>query len=258
MPDAGAALGIEVRAPRTAGIGSSRARRTIRWATWRGPPASTCGRSRSPDWWRRAGGEPLLGQLADQGNLPVALVPAKPSVRWGGPAYQLFDHEGRSRPVDRRSPGGSASRPGRSTEPCPTNRRRKFDLVRFSLKLPGLARELWMVFFMALLAALFGLSIPIAAGILVDQVIPEADLSSLGVMCGFLVVLSLVGGDIPGGARALGAAHRRTRVGDDHSGGLGPLAPASHGFFRQVQLGRPGLPGDGIHARFSRRSPGRR
>ena len=45
----------------------------------------------------------------------------------------------------------------------------KLDLVRFSLKVPGLARELWMVFLMALVVALFGLSIPIAVGILIDQ-----------------------------------------------------------------------------------------
>ncbi len=47
-----------------------------------------------------------------------------------------------------------------------------------------------MVFLTAFFAAALGLSIPIAAGILVDQVIPEADRSGLWVMCVFLVVLA--------------------------------------------------------------------
>ena len=57
------------------------------------------------------------------------------------------------------------------------------------MSLPGLGRELAMVFFMALLGALLGLSIPVASGIIVDQVLPAADLSSLAIVCLFLVVL---------------------------------------------------------------------
>ncbi len=47
-----------------------------------------------------------------------------------------------------------------------------------------------MVVALALLGALFGLTIPIASGILVDQVIPAADLPRLGVICLFLLVLT--------------------------------------------------------------------
>ena len=134
----------------------------------------------------------------------------------------------------------------------------KFDLVRFSLKVPGLARELWMVLFMALLAALFGLSIPIAAGILVDQVIPEADLDESGCDVWFPGRPLALGGDIPGDARALGSSHRRPCVGDDHSGGLGPIASASHEFFRQDSARVTWPSGRWNSPRFSRRSPGRR
>ncbi len=56
-----------------------------------------------------------------------------------------------------------------------------------------------MVLALAFGGALLGLSMPVAAGILVDRVIPESDLSSvrdlglppLAVMCGFLVILSV-------------------------------------------------------------------
>ena len=46
-----------------------------------------------------------------------------------------------------------------------------------------------MVLFMALASALVGLSIPIASGIIVDQILPEADLERVAVVCGFLVVM---------------------------------------------------------------------
>ena len=123
----------------------------------------------------------------------------------------------------------------------PDEPQRKLDLFRFSLRLPGLARELWMVFLMALVAAILGLSIPVAAGILVDQVIPEADREGLVVMCGVPGRPGLLGCGVPRDPGAHGAAHRRTGVGDDHPGGVGPIAPASHGFLRQVQLRRSGL-----------------
>ena len=128
-------------------------------------------------WWRRGAGEPLLGRLSDEGNSPVALVPAKPDARrWSRPAYELRDPEGRKRPVDTGSPGRSLPQPGCSTGRLPDEPLGMSDLFRFSVSLRGLARELWMVLAMALLGAFFGLSIPIASGILVDQVIPEADL----------------------------------------------------------------------------------
>jgi ATP-binding cassette subfamily C protein len=187
----GQKVGIEVRKPHTAGSEQDGASKDPLGDLARASGFHVRPVTLGMDWWRRAGGEPLLGQLADQGNRPVALVPAKASVRWGGPAFELFDHEGRSQPVDTALAQRLASSAWTIYRTLPDEPQTKFDLVRFSLKVPGLARELWMVFFMALLAALFSLSTPIAAGVLVDQVIPEADLEGLGVMCGFLAILSL-------------------------------------------------------------------
>ncbi len=144
----------------------------------------------SPDWWRRPGGEPLLGHLVDQGNIPIALLPAPAGLRWGGAAYRLFDEKGRSRPVDQALARRVSSSAWTIYRTFPDEPQRKRDLVRFSLRLPGLKRELWMMFLMGILAALLGLAIPIAAGVLVERVIPEADLSSLLIMCVFLVVVS--------------------------------------------------------------------
>ena len=73
------------------------------------------------------------------------------------------------------------------------------DLSASAADLRGLPRELALVLMTAFGGALLGLSIPIASGILVDQVIPEADLQGMGgpglsrlaVMCGFLMILAL-------------------------------------------------------------------
>ncbi len=65
------------------------------------------------------------------------------------------------------------------------------DLLQFCRGLKGLAHELRTISIVAFFGALLGLSIPIASGILIDRVIPEADLSGLVVMCGFLGVLAI-------------------------------------------------------------------
>ena len=186
----GQALGIEVRATRTGGLDGM------------GPSSDPLGdlaRASGfhvrpvmlpPDWWRQGGSEPLLGRLADSGGVPVALVPAKGRVPWAKAVYNLYDHEGRRRLVDAQLAQKLDLRAWALYRTLPDEPQRKLDLFRFSLSLPGLARELWMVILMALVAALLGLSIPIAAGILVDQVIPEADRVGLLVMCVFLVVLA--------------------------------------------------------------------
>jgi NHLM bacteriocin system ABC transporter ATP-binding protein len=142
-------------------------------------------------WWRDGSGEPLLGRLVDESNSPIALVPEKAGVSWSAPAYRLCDREGQSQPVDQGLARKLAPTAWTFYRTLPDEPQKMVDLLRFSLSLKDLSRELWTVLAMALLAAIMGLSIPIAAGILVDQVIPEADLLSLGVMCLFLFVLTV-------------------------------------------------------------------
>jgi ATP-binding cassette subfamily C protein len=142
-------------------------------------------------WWRRRGGEPLLGQLSDDDRCPVALLPVRGSPRWRGFAYELCEPGGRRRPVDDRLAGRIAPTAWTFYRPLPDEPLGIFDLIRFSLGLADVAREGGLVLIMALLGALLGLSIPVASGILVDQVIPAADEHRLVVLCMFLGVLTL-------------------------------------------------------------------
>ncbi len=87
------------------------------------------------------------------------------------------------------SPAASLPRRGCFTGRSRTVRLGRPDLVRFSLSIPGLKHELAMVIAMAVLGAILGLSIPMASGIIVDQVLPPADLRQLTIVCLFLVVM---------------------------------------------------------------------
>ena len=156
----GQTLGIEVRAPQTAG--SDQAGRVERSA---GRPGAGLGFSRAagharPDWWRRAAASRCWASWPTRAIGRSRWCRRRPACDGAGRPIELFDHEGRSRPVDlalARRLGSSAWMFYRT---LPDEPQTKFDLFRFSLKLPGLARELWMVFFMALLAALLGLVDP--------------------------------------------------------------------------------------------------
>ncbi|MFI5460513.1 MAG: NHLP family bacteriocin export ABC transporter peptidase/permease/ATPase subunit [Isosphaerales bacterium] len=186
----GQALGIDVRSPETAGA---------RCTGTSNDPLGDLARASgfhvrvvtlSEGWWRRRGGDPLLGRLSDLGHPPVALVPAFGRTPWSGPAYELHDSKGGREPVDLQLARRIVPTAWVFYRTLPDQPLGMSDLLRFSLSLRDLKSELWMVLAMALLGALFGLSIPIASGILVDQVIPENDLPRLAVMCLFLVVLA--------------------------------------------------------------------
>jgi len=140
-------------------------------------------------WWRRTGGEPMLGRSSGDGlSSPVALLPAN-GARWTRTAYEIHDQGRSSRPVDERvarSLSPTAWVFYRSLPDLPLS---IADILRFSLALRGLAREGGTMLAMALAGSLLGLSIPIASGIIVDQVIPAADYGRLIALCSFLVVL---------------------------------------------------------------------
>ncbi len=113
-----------------------------------------------------------------------------------------------------------------------------------------------MVFVTALLGAILGLSLPVASGIIVDQILPAADLPAARHR------LSVPRGhhrrdrDLPGDSGAAGHAHRRPRLGDLDTRILGSLASASEpvlraGFPRAIsRRGRWNSP------KSSKRSPG--
>jgi NHLM bacteriocin system ABC transporter ATP-binding protein len=140
-------------------------------------------------WWRHNGGDPLLGRMVDNGQAPVALVPVRSGRDWFGPAYEIHDAQGCRHPVDFDVAQRVAPTAWMFYKTLPDRALGRSDLVRFSLSLPGLRHELVMMIAMAVLSALLGLSIPIASGIIVDQVLPQADFSQLAVVCVFLVVI---------------------------------------------------------------------
>ncbi len=145
-------------------------------------------------WWRRTGGEPMLGRVSGDGlSSPVALLPSK-GARWSQTAYEIHEPGGSSRPVDERIAGTLSPTAWVFYRSLPDLPQSIPDILRFSLGLRGLARELGTVLAMALAGALLGLSIPIASGIIVDQVIPAADRGRLLVLCLFLVVLAVATG----------------------------------------------------------------
>jgi ATP-binding cassette subfamily C protein len=142
------------------------------------------------DWWRRRGGEAMLGKLVDEGGSPVSLLPVRPGWDLSRPAYELRDPQGRRDAVDERLARRIAPTAWVFYRSLPDNPLAMPDLARFGLAAPGLAREVRVVLAMALLGVLLGLSIPIGSGILLNQVIPEADRYSLAGICLFLVILT--------------------------------------------------------------------
>jgi ATP-binding cassette subfamily C protein len=187
----GQSLGVQVRSPQTPGTAGLSASKDPLGDLARASGLHVRPVKLSADWWRFGATEPLLGWYQGQASSPVALVPEKADAPWSAPGYELRDPDGYCRRVDRQIAGSIGPSAWTFYRTLPDEPQRLVDLLRFSLKLPNLARELWTVLAMALLAAFLGLSIPIAAGIMVDQVIPEADIPSLGMMCLFLVVVAI-------------------------------------------------------------------
>jgi len=145
-------------------------------------------------WWRRTGGEPMLGQLAGDGlSSPVALLPAS-GPRRPKRAYDIHDPGGSNRPVDERIASTLSPTAWVLYRSLPDESVSIPEIVRFSLGLGGLAREAGTVLAMAMAGSLLALSIPIASGIIVDQVVPAADGFRLAVLCLFLVVLAVATG----------------------------------------------------------------
>ncbi len=177
----GEAIGIEVRAPQASRTSAARHCRATPWGTWPERPDSTTRPvALGEDWWRRRGGEPLLGRLADRGNAPVALLPARGRWRWFRRPYEL--HEPGGEQTTRRPQARPANRAGGLDLLSPAARRAAADRRPAPLcaaRCPSFGRELRLILALALLGAVLGLSIPIASGILVDQVIPAADLPRL-------------------------------------------------------------------------------
>ena len=150
------------------------------------------------DWRHRRGGEPLLARLADETNRPVALIPRVTRGPFFSPGYDVFDPvANRRRSIADRAVSCIAPVAWMFYRTLPDQRLKMLDLLQFSL--PAVRRELRLVVLLAVLAGLLGLAVPVASGILVDQVIPEVDLPGTGMarlvtLCLFLTGLAVSAG----------------------------------------------------------------
>src|SRR5262249_13724799 len=115
-------------------------------------------------WWRQGAGEPLLGQLADEGNAPVALLSDKPVAPWETPGYRLCGRGEETVRIDDQSARKLATTAWTFYRTLPDEPQKIVDLLRFCLRVKGLGREARTVLAMALFTAVLGLSIPVAAG----------------------------------------------------------------------------------------------
>jgi NHLM bacteriocin system ABC transporter peptidase/ATP-binding protein/NHLM bacteriocin system ABC transporter ATP-binding protein len=186
----GQVLGIEVRSPRKSGD-----RAALPTPDPLGDLARASGFHVRPveleeGWWRSGQGEPLLACLSDERRSPVALLPARTGPRWSSTGYELAGPEGRGEPIYGDIARQIAQPAWMFYRTLPDKPLSLSDLLRFCTSLRDLPRELWLVVVTALAGALLGLSIPVAAGIVVDQIIPEADDFRLIVLCVFLVAVA--------------------------------------------------------------------
>ncbi len=127
-------------------------------------------------WWDGDNG-PLLASLAEGGGW-VALLPR-------GRGYAAFDPaNGATRPVDEALAARLNSFAFMFYRALPPRPLGLLDLLAFALR--GRGADLGLVLGLGLLGGLLGLATPIATGILVDTLIPSADLAGIWQMVGAL------------------------------------------------------------------------
>ncbi len=123
------------------------------------------------DWWRKDNG-PLLAFKRGEADHPLALIQLSPTE------YAVFDPVYKTRQKVNRKIAQSIE-PGAYTFFCPLPERKLsfWDLLKYSLK--GSGQSIATIFLMGLLAALLGLVVPIATGIIFNTVIPNAEIGLL-------------------------------------------------------------------------------
>jgi NHLM bacteriocin system ABC transporter peptidase/ATP-binding protein/NHLM bacteriocin system ABC transporter ATP-binding protein len=133
------------------------------------------------DWAYRGSGEPLLAYLGRAEGHPVALLPGRDrgKGRFAVRPYDLYDPVAdRLRPIDAGLAEGISKKAWMFYRTLPDHPLTLTDLLHFAF--PRVRREARLVGLLATLGGLLGLAVPIGAGLLVDQVIPEVGLPGSG------------------------------------------------------------------------------
>ncbi|MGE3804428.1 MAG: NHLP bacteriocin export ABC transporter permease/ATPase subunit [Gemmataceae bacterium] len=136
------------------------------------------------NWWNEDHG-PLLGFLADgERQRPVALISPTPGH------YELIDPEaGRRTSLEAQQARQLAPDAYSFYRHLPDQTLRLRDLATFAA--PELKRDAWTVLWVGLLGGLFGLVIPWATGIIVDELIPGAEHWKLLQLCLGMTIAAL-------------------------------------------------------------------
>ena len=135
-------------------------------------------------WWREDNG-PLLGRVADS-PVPLALLP----VRGGG--YEAVNPADRSRVrLDEKSVAGIGPTAYMVYRPFPSEPLKPMDVLRFGLH--GCRPDVAMALSAALLGAVLGLVLPLATGMLFENIIPGADRGQLLQMTLVLLAAAVAG-----------------------------------------------------------------
>ncbi|MFN2361441.1 MAG: NHLP bacteriocin export ABC transporter permease/ATPase subunit [Marinobacter sp.] len=135
-------------------------------------------------WWHHQDAGPLCAFMEDD-QRPVALIPSA-----SGGRYQVYDpSRGASYPLTAATAGTLSPFAFSFYRSFGASRLNLAGMMRFGTR--GLKREFTLIGTMAALVALLGLITPWATGLLVDHVIPSADLSQLGQLTIALVAVAL-------------------------------------------------------------------
>ncbi len=135
-------------------------------------------------WWREDNG-PLLGRMADS-PVPLALLP----VRGGG--YEVCNPADRSRVrLDEKSVAAIGPTAYMIYRPFPSEPLKPMDVLRFGLH--GCRPDVVTALVAALLGAGLGLVLPLATGMLFENIIPGADRGQLVQMTLILLATALAG-----------------------------------------------------------------
>jgi NHLM bacteriocin system ABC transporter peptidase/ATP-binding protein/NHLM bacteriocin system ABC transporter ATP-binding protein len=149
-----------------------------------------------PGWHEHGSGSPLLAEYHDDDHKPrpVALTPPSGLRRLFRRSYEMIDPvAGTRQPVDSALAQRISLRAWTFYGSLPDHRLGLADLAQFCGR--RVRGEVRLLFALALAAGLLGLGIPIGLGVLVDDVIPDADLATEGwsrlfVLCSFLLGLA--------------------------------------------------------------------
>ncbi len=191
----------------------------------------------SDGWWHRDNG-PLLAFVAETGQ-PVALIPISPR------SYVLRDPVARTRvAVDRENSGALDPNVFSFCRPFAERALTGWDLACFAAR--GCRPDLITIAAMGVVCALLALMMPVAAGIVLETVIPGAERVQLLQLTIGLVLCSLASAAC-NVTRSIAVVRLETRVGTALQTGVWDrLLNLPAGFFRQYSSGDLALRSMGI------------